>query len=81
LFGLPFRISIESLCGSPYTGVGGGLLGGVLLEEAIHDHDEHIYDEGLNSGYDQGYDNGLDNGFDDGGFDNGGFDNGGSDFF
>ncbi|KAL1306468.1 hypothetical protein AAFC00_005166 [Neodothiora populina] len=51
--------------GAAALGVGGGLLGGMLLADAMEDHDQNEYDQG----YDQGYDNGQDDygGGDDGG--------------
>ncbi|KAL1647977.1 hypothetical protein SLS58_002301 [Diplodia intermedia] len=45
--------------GAAALGVGGGLVGGMLLADAIDDHDEHEYEQG----YDQGYDNGNDGDF------------------
>lgn len=35
-------------------GVGGGLIGGALLADAIEDHDESVYDAGYDAGYDDG---------------------------
>ncbi|KAI9762584.1 MAG: hypothetical protein M1840_001210 [Geoglossum simile] len=54
--------------GAAALGLGGGLLGGMLLEDAIHDHDQAEYNQGYNQGYGDGG----------GGFDSGGdFDGGG----
>ncbi|KAI9772798.1 MAG: hypothetical protein M1839_002299 [Geoglossum umbratile] len=53
--------------GAAALGLGGGLLGGVLLADAIDDHNQAEYDQG----YDQGFGDGG------GGFDGGGFDGGG----
>jgi len=50
--------------GGAALGVGGGLLAGALITDAIDDHDQSEY----NQGYDQGYDQGQDNSYDDGGF-------------
>lgn len=56
--------------GGAALGLGGGLIGGMLLEDAIDNHDQ--------SEYNQGYDNGQDNnGGDYGGGDDGGGDGGG----
>lgn len=54
--------------GAAALGIGGGLLAGALITDAIQDHDQAEYQQG----YDQGYDNGYDNG--------GGDDFGGGDF-
>ncbi|KAK8160430.1 hypothetical protein BKA80DRAFT_275045 [Phyllosticta citrichinensis] len=52
--------------GAAALGVGGGLLGGMLLADAIDDHEDHAYD--------QGYEDGQDNDFGGGGDDFGGGD-------
>lgn len=49
--------------GAAALGVGGGLLGGMLLTDAVEGMDDH-----------HDYDNG---GYDNGGYDNGGYDGGG----
>ncbi|KAI9726392.1 MAG: hypothetical protein M1834_009055 [Cirrosporium novae-zelandiae] len=50
--------------GAAALGVGGGLVGGMLLADAIDDHDEHEYDQGYQDGADGG---GFDGGDDFGG--------------
>jgi hypothetical protein len=34
------------VAGGAALGLGGGLIGGMLLEDAIHDHDQSVYQEG-----------------------------------
>jgi len=40
--------------GAAALGLGGGLVGGMLLEDAISDHDQNEYDQGYDQGQDQG---------------------------
>lgn len=51
--------------GGAALGLGAGVVGTLLVEDAI----DHFEDKGYEQGYDQGYDNGFDNGYDDGGGD------------
>ncbi|KAG5416827.1 WWM1 [Candida metapsilosis] len=62
--------------GNMALGVGGGLLGGMLLGNAINGWEDHERMEGYQDGYQDGYDNGGDYG----GGDFGGGDFGGGDF-
>jgi len=50
--------------GAAALGVGGGLVGGMLLADAIDDHDQNEYNQGYDQGYDQGQGSGSDGGGD-----------------
>lgn len=55
--------------GAAALGVGGGLVGGMLLADAMEDHDQNEYQQGYDDGQDNGGDDGGDYGGDDGGGD------------
>jgi hypothetical protein len=40
--------------GAAALGVGGGLLGGFLLADALEDHDDSVYQQGFDNGADYG---------------------------
>lgn len=71
----PRRSGGMGTAGAAALGVGGGMLGGLLLADAVGDMGDHDYGDG--GGYDGG---GYDGGGDDGGGDFGGGDFGGGDF-